>query len=415
MRIRLNRTNIKALEPRNSSYYVSDVDFPAFRVRITPKGAATFYLLYRNAQNRQITFKIGVFGEVSPETARDIAEKKMAEVKLGGDPAGDKVEAKKQAERAKYFTLSGFLNEKFEPWAVANRKTGANMVGRIRSVFADYLDKPLEEITPWIIEKWRKDRFKQGRAVGTVNKDIAVLKSCLSRAVDWGVIDVHPLRRLKLSKEDRRGVVRYLSDEEERRLRRALSSRDANIKRGRESGNAWRRERGKVLLPEITGPFGDHITPMVLLSLNTGMRRGEVFNLKWSDIDFKNESLVIHGHSTKSGTTRHVPLNSEALDTLKAWQGQQELGHCLVFPSRAGGPLDNVKKGWEALLVNAGITQFRWHDMRHHFASKLVMAGVDLNTVRELLGHSDFKLTLRYAHLAPEHKAAAVAKLVESV
>jgi site-specific recombinase XerD len=75
---------------------------------------------------------------------------------------------------------------------------------------------------------------------------------------------------------------------------------------------------------------------------------------------------------------------------------------------------DNVKKSWMSLLKSAGIENFRWHDMRHHFASKLVMAGVDLNTVRELLGHADIKMTLRYAHLAPEYKAKAVAKLIEA-
>ncbi|MCP4091804.1 MAG: site-specific integrase, partial [Gammaproteobacteria bacterium] len=133
-----------------------------------------------------------------------------------------------------------------------------------------------------------------------------------------------------------------------------------------------------------------------------------------SDVDFSNKSLVIHGHSSKSGRSRHVPLNAEALDTLERWRRQQKSLSELVFPGKGGQPFNNVKRSWDALLQAAKIDRFRWHDMRHHFASKLVMASVDLNTVRELLGHSDFKLTMRYAHLAPEHKAAAVAKLVDT-
>jgi len=86
-----------------------------------------------------------------------------------------------------------------------------------------------------------------------------------------------------------------------------------------------------------------------------------------------------------------------------------------VFPAKNGRPFHNVRKAREGALSDAGITKFRWHDMRHHFASRLVMAGVNLNTVRELLGHADLRMTLRYAHLAPEHKAAAVEKLVGAV
>jgi len=93
---------------------------------------------------------------------------------------------------------------------------------------------------------------------------------------------------------------------------------------------------------------------------------------------------------------------------LKGWQEQTEKSSGLVFVNDDGQRFDRANTSWRGLLKQAEIVNFRWHDMRHHFASRLVMGGVDLNTVRELLGHSDYDMTLRYAHLAPEHKMKAV-------
>jgi integrase len=115
---------------------------------------------------------------------------------------------------------------------------------------------------------------------------------------------------------------------------------------------------------------------------------------------------------SKSGKMRHVPINSLTLKILKNWRIQTEQNGLVFSSIKTGTMFNNVKKAWKSVLDSAEITNFRWHDMRHHFASRLVMAGVDLNTVRELLGHADIKMTLRYAHLAPEHKASAVEKLV---
>ena len=156
--------------------------------------------------------------------------------------------------------------------------------------------------------------------------------------------------------------------------------------------------------------YGDHLTPMVLLSLNTGLRRGELFSLHWKDIAMHTKTLTVRGETAKTKQTRHLPLNAEALQVLMAWH-QQSAGEDLVFPGKNGQRLDNVRKAWAGVLTAAGIVGFRWHDLRHTFASKLVMAGVPLNTVRELLGHTTPAMTLRYAHLAPDHKASAVERL----
>ena len=139
-----------------------------------------------------------------------------------------------------------------------------------------------------------------------------------------------------------------------------------------------------------------------------------MLGLKWTEINFEQRIITVNGDTAKTGTTRHVDLNDEALCILRQWKDQSGIKSQYVFAGKDGKPIQNMRKAWVKLLDDAKIKDFRWHDMRHTFASKLVMAGVDLNTVRELLGHSDYKMTLRYAHLAPEHKAMAVSKLISN-
>jgi integrase len=122
--------------------------------------------------------------------------------------------------------------------------------------------------------------------------------------------------------------------------------------------------------------------------------------------------MTIHGKSAKSGQTRHIPMNREARDVIRTWRPADAKPGVYVFANGEKEGLTTIKTAWAPLLKRAEIDSFRFHDLRHTFASKLVMAGVDLNTVRELLGHADLKMTLRYAHLAPSVKAAAVEKLV---
>ncbi|MCF7984311.1 MAG: site-specific integrase [Thiohalocapsa sp.] len=382
---------------------VRDRDLKGFILRVQPSGRASY--IVQLGRGRGIT--IGDAAILTPTQARNRAKAALGAVADGRDPKA----ALKVEEGSTTPTLDHYLTHTYGPWAEANRKTGAGTVARIRSVFAEFLDKELTAITAWSVEKWRKSRLQAGRTVNTCNRDLMCLKAAMTKAADWELIDRSPLATVRPGKVDTSGVVRYLSGDEEQRLRAALARRDDDMKAARARANAWRAARDKPLKPELD-TYADHLTPMVLLSLNTGLRRGELFNLHWRDIDLDRATLAVRGDGAKSGNTRHIPLNAEAAAVLKAWQDQTS-SEGYVFVGRGGGRFDNIKKGWTALLADACISNFRWHDTRHHFASRLVMAGVDLNTVRELLGHSDLKMTLRYAHLAPEHKAAAVARLME--
>ena len=271
--------------------------------------------------------------------------------------------------------------------------------------------RPLVEVNSWVINKWRTERLKAGISKVTVNRDIASLKSVISKAVEWDVIPYNPLAKIKPIKVTSLGRVRYLSDNEEEQLRKELADRDEKLKSGRESGNQWRIQRGYEILPDLKRcVYADHLTPITLLTINTGLRRGEVFNLQWMNVNYESKILTIEGATSKSGETRHIPLNNESIKILKQWQKQTK-DTKFVFPAKDGQRLDNIKSAWTTIMRATKINDFRFHDLPHSFAFKLVMKGVPLNTIRELLGHADLKTTLRYAHLAPDHKADAVALL----
>jgi integrase len=393
---------VRTLMPKDRPYEVRDVRLKGFLLRVQPSGSTTFYVEYGRGKRK----RLGSGTALAPSQARERAKEVLAEVALGGDPMAAQREAKAHI-------FGSFLTEVYEPWARANIRTTKNTLGRLRANFPELQDKKLADINAWLVEKWRAARLKAGAKPTTVNRDLDDLRSALAKAVAWGLLEAHPLQGVKRSRADTSATVRFLNDEEEMRLRDALDAREERIRAERDRANAWRLERGYPTLPDLRRhALADHLKPLVLLSMNTGLRRGEAFNLEWADVNVARANLTIQGRGSKSGRTRHIPLNAEALEVLKDWRARCRQTDGLIFPSRNGERLDNVRKSWMSALKEAGISRFRWHDLRHHFASRLVMSGVDLNTVRELLGHASYAMTLRYAHLAPEHKAAAVARLV---
>ncbi|MDX1975004.1 MAG: tyrosine-type recombinase/integrase [Rickettsiales bacterium] len=413
MKSRITNSTAEKAPQQATPYEIRDADIKGFLLRVQPSGVKTYYYSFRAPDGKKQRIWIGKHGSITATQARDAAAIHAGKVTLGENVQEEKKQTRIKTEQTKFRTLEGFIEHKYKPWVEAERKTGETSIKRLKKNFAHLLSRPLDDINTWAVEKWRGERLKEGIKPATVNRDITTLKAALSKAVDWDVIDKNPLAKLKRVKTDNQGKVRYLKPEEEKRLRAALDAREERIRQERASANEWRAVRGYELYRDLIGQaLVDHLKPLVLLALNTGMRRGELFQLCWENVSFAKGTLTIEGADAKSGKTRHIPLNKEALQMLKDWRGDNKKPTGLVFPSHTGKPLDNVKKAWENLLFDAKIKNFRWHDMRHHFASKLVMAGVDLNTVRELLGHSDYTMTLRYAHLAPEHKKEAVERLV---
>jgi integrase len=393
---------IKSLKPTDKPYEVRDTRLKGLLLRVQPSGAMSYYVEY--ARGKRIS--LGRADVITPQDAREQAKGILGDAFQGKDP-------NTAAKQAKEHTFGTFVDEEYAGWAKANVRTHKGTLRRLNQSFADFRKLKLSEITPLLVERWRSERLKAGAKPSTVNRDLDDLKSSLAKAQQWGFIEVHPIEKVKRTRVDDRATVRFLTEDEQKRLYEALDAREERVRAARDRANAWRAEREYPLMLDLrTVAYADHLKPMVLLSLHTGMRYGELANLSWDDLHLDRAILTVHGFKAKSQKTRHIPLNSAALSLLESWQKQRTGDSLLVFPSRDGGPFDNVRSSWEEVLKAAKITKFRWHDMRHTFASLLVMKGVDLNTVRELLGHSDYQMTLRYAHLAPEHKAAAVAKLV---
>lgn len=405
MRAKIGKRLLSTLFPKEKPFEIADTDLTGFILRVQPSGVMTYYATYRldGEKNRH---KIGRTDHVTPAQARDKAKIILGNVANGIDPA-----AAKKASKSKDFAT--YLDTTYGPWVEAHRKNGKATLARLKSCFSCFDKRKLADITTWNVEKWRSARLKAGIKPSTVNRDLAALKSALNKAVEWGVIQENPIAKVRRLKVDSSPMVRFLSEDEEGRLRSALFQREQCIRQRRDNSNEWRRQRGYQLLPDLRQfHYADHLTPLVLLSINTGIRKGELFSLTWEHVDLKTQMITIEGGTTKSQQTRHIPLNKEALFVLQNWQDQTGQTTGLVFPGPKGKKMGNVKRSWGKVLKAAEIECFRWHDLRHHFASRLVMRGVDLNTVRELLGHSDIQMTLRYAHLAPEHKAAAVEKLL---
>ena len=173
--------------------------------------------------------------------------------------------------------------------------------------------------------------------------------------------------------------MRYLTDDEESRLRRAI---------------------------------GDEHWPLVAVALHTGFRQGNEFRLRWAD-DVNFDTGQVRAHFTKSGEDYYVPMNDELRAILRALPSR--LRSPWVFPGETGlapiGLKNFLYRHWHRALRDAGIVDFHWHDLRHTFASRLVMAGVDIRTVQELLGHKSLRMTERYTHLSPAHKLSAVQQL----
>ena len=282
--------------------------------------------------------------------------------------------------------MSNYLSNSPLEYAKTNKAKSTYRVDkyRIEAHLIPYFgDMTLTQITPQVLERYKRERLEEGASPNTVNHEIANLSHMFRVAAKWGLIDRNPVSHVDKMKIPERPK-RFLNQ--------------AQIERLMEAAN------------------GSHIFPLIVTALHTGMRKSELFNLKWSDIDFGRMTVTVQSKDdwhTKNYRSRTLQITPVLYDVLIEHRKQHLLNvqSEYVFTYNGQKLRSNIKRSLARVMSKADLKGVTLHTFRHTFASQLVMAGVSLREVQELMGHRSFETTLQYAHLSEDHVKQQVMKL----
>jgi integrase len=259
------------------------------------------------------------------------------------------------------------LADRYIEYSKDNKRSWQRDLYSIKSLLVYFNGKLLSQITSWFIEKYKSERKTQVKP-STVNRELDTLRNMLNMAVVWKMIDSSPYKGIKHFRVNNTNL-RIVSEEEFQKLSEAASL---------------------------------DLKSILLTAVATGMRRGEILNLRWDDVYFKEGYIIVR--DSKNYESRIITLHPVLKNVLLSLKGNSRSEY--VFEGRK-----TIKRAWENALRKSGIAHCRFHDLRHTFATRLVMNGVDLVTLQELMGHKDINMTKRYSHPTPEHKKQAVERL----
>ncbi len=267
-------------------------------------------------------------------------------------------------------TFSEMIEKYMTEYSITKTSSGqvrdTVIAGHLKSFFDN---RQLKEITPSLIVDYKTSRRKKGMAPATISRELCLLKRAFNLAVrEWEWCKDNPVSRVSGERFNNQ-IDRWLSHEEESMLLTACPG--------------WLKE-------------------IIIFALNTGMRQGEILDLEWSHVDLFRKTITIM--RSKNGERRTLPLNKTTLELLKTKAKVRHIKGNYLFISQNGTRIiqRNLLRAFYQARETARIQNFRFHDLRHTFATRLVQAGVDLYTVSKLLGHKDVRMTQRYAHHCPE-------------
>ena len=271
------------------------------------------------------------------------------------------------------------LVKDFELYAKTNRIRWKNDMYAVNKFKTFFGNKRIKEITPFYIEKYRALRRDLGIKNSSINKETGVLRRMFSLAVDNQYINENPCiaKKVKPLREDNKKE-RFLTPDEEVRM-----------------------------LHACTGNY-NYLKSIIICALQTGMRKAEILNLEWDNIDLQERYLTLL--KTKNGKTRRIPLNNTLLREFQKLYLTRTSKYVFINPETSC-PYVSIIKSFNKICKIADVKNFVFHDLRHTAATRMVSVGIDLAVVKEILGHSSITTTMRYSHPVPERKLQAVEAL----
>jgi len=334
--------------------------FGAIYQRKTKQGNIRWYLDYRNANGSRVQ-KVARMAFTAEDAVQTLRQEVLSVLH---QQSGDKV---------KQIGFRDFSSAYLQNYMMAKRRNWASDRFRLKKL-DDFFgaNQDLRKITPMMIEGLIKSRLEARNAGSTINRFLALLKHMLNKAVEEGYLESNPAKKVKPFRETNR-IERVLSQDEEKRL-----------------------------LAHATG----YLRSILIIALNTGARVGEILRLEWRNIDLEAQKVNIL--RTKAGKPRIAFINTPLLHELERMRSENGKMPYLFFNEQTKKPLGRVSRSFLTACKKAGVENFRIHDCRHTFISRLLEKGADVETVRSLAGHSSLAMVQRYAHSQDETKRSAV-------
>jgi excisionase family DNA binding protein len=345
-----------------------NLGYGAIYQRKTKQGITRWYLDYRDANGERVQKVVE-----HAATAQDAETALKHERLIAFQQSYGLGDTKKQAG------FRDFASVYLEDYIKVKRRNWQSDRYRLEKLKHFFQDTNLRIISPMMIDKLIALRQKEGNSASTINRYLALLKRMFNLAIEEGYAEQNPVKKIKFFSEAANRRERVLTQDEEKRLMAASSA---------------------------------PLRSVLIIALNTGLRLGEILNLSWNQIDLQARKIRVE--KTKSGKPVTVPTNSPLFDELQRLKSDNGRSPHLFFNEKTGKPRTLIRRAFLTACEKAEISGLRFHDLRHTVATRLLEKGIDIETVRSILGHYSITVTQRYVHSNDESKKKAVDLLAEN-